>query len=80
MKLPIIKHIAQTYSLEDLRAAENALLEGETLAIEVEGEDEGEQLTHILAAISIQEDIAQNGIAFTEALRNYTQRVRNSIN
>jgi hypothetical protein len=48
-------------------------------SIAIEGKDEGEQLTHVLAAIQILEDVRDNSIDVRTALRNYTQRVRNSI-
>lgn len=79
MKLPVIKHLAETYSLEQLKAAEEALLNEQKPSIEIEGTDEGEQLTHAIAAIAILEDMAKNNLDVRTALRNYTQRVRNSI-
>lgn len=79
MKLPIIKKVVETYSIEELRVAENALLEGENLSITIEGDDEGEQLTHILAAIFIKETMASEGLEYNAALRKYSQRVRTSI-
>jgi hypothetical protein len=50
-----------------------------TPEIIVEGKDEGEKLTHILATIHILEDMEKSGCDHRTALRNYTQRVRNSI-
>ena len=79
MQLPIIKHLAETYTIEQLRSAESAILEEMKPEIPVEGKDEGEQLTHVLAAIEIHNDMQKNNIDFRTALRNYTQRVRNSI-
>lgn len=79
MKIPVIKHLAETYSLEQLKAAEEALLNEQKPSIEIEGTDEGEQLTHAIAAIAILEDMAKNNLDVRTALRNYTQRVRNSI-
>jgi hypothetical protein len=79
MKVPEIKRLAESYTIGQLRVAEEALLEGLPLPFEVHGDDEGEQLTHLLAAIHILEDINKQGIEFRAALRNYTQRVRNSI-
>jgi hypothetical protein len=79
MKLPVIKHLAETYTLEQLKAAEEALLNEQKPAIEIEGADEGEQLTHAIAAIAILEDMAKNNLDVRTAMRNYTQRVRNSI-
>ncbi len=79
MQILVIKKLSETYTIEQLKAAEDALLNEQTPAIEVEGKDEGEQLTHVLAAIDILEDMAKNGVDARTALRNYTQRVRNSI-
>ena len=52
---------------------------GKALKLGVVGSDEGEQLTHVLAAIFILEQIEQKDLSFTEALRAYTQKVRSSI-
>jgi hypothetical protein len=79
MKLPIIKLLVETYTLEQLTAAEEAILNEQTPAIAIEGSDEGEQLTHAIAAIEILKDVAENGTDVRTAMRNYTQRVRNSI-
>lgn len=79
MQVAIIKQLAETHTTEALRAAEDALLNEQAPAITVEGKDEGEQLTHVLAAIEIHHDMEKHGIDFRTALRNYTQRVRNSI-
>ncbi|MBS1685998.1 MAG: hypothetical protein JSS76_14725 [Bacteroidetes bacterium] len=79
MQVPVIKQLAETHSIDVLRAAEDAIINEQTPAIEIQGKDEGEQLTHVLAAIEILNDMAKSGIDFRTALRNYTQRVRNSI-
>jgi hypothetical protein len=79
MQLPIIKHLAETYTIEQLQSAEIAILDEMKPSINIEGKDEGEQLTHVLAAIDIHNDMLKNKIDFRTALRNYTQRVRNSI-
>jgi hypothetical protein len=78
MKIPAIKRMVELYSLEELKAAELALSQEEKPAIAIEGEDEGEQLTHAFAAMWIKEKIAQ-GVEFNQALRDYTQMVRGSI-
>jgi hypothetical protein len=78
MKIPIIKKLVETYDAAALQAAENAIAEGETPKIEIEGEDEGEQLTHAYAAYWIKTKM-EEGIDFKTALREYTQRVRQSI-
>lgn len=79
MKLPIIKKLVDTYALEELQQAENNLLEGEKISIEVEGDDEGEKLTHILAAIDILYKVKHENKDSKLALREFFERVRNSI-
>lgn len=80
MKIPIIKKLVENYSLAQLKEAETALYEEQPLNIEVDGDDEGEQLTHILAAIYMLEHIDETGCDVPTAMRAYTSRVRSSIN
>ncbi|MFN6943844.1 MAG: DUF6952 family protein [Cytophagaceae bacterium] len=79
MKIPAIKKLVETCNSKDLIQAENDLVEGKDLAIEVEGGDEGEQLTHIIAALWIMDEMRSRSIDFKEALREYTKKVRESI-
>ncbi len=79
MKLAVIKKLAETQKIDELRKAENAILNEEVPAIEIEGEDEGERLTHVIAAIQILSDMETQGSDLRTALRAYTERVRNSI-
>ena len=79
MKIPVIKQLVEQYGIEQLEEAEQAILEEQTPQIQIEGKDEGEQLTHAMAALEILRDVRQSGVTVTEALRNYTQRVRKSI-
>jgi hypothetical protein len=80
MKIPAIKKLIERYPMVELLNAEIQLLEGEPAGIEVEGEDEGEQLTHIIAAIWIMEEMKNKSVDFQESLRAYTKKVRESIN
>ncbi len=79
MKIPAIKKLVDNFSTEELQAAEAALLEEQQPAIEVEGDDEGEKLTHLLAAQFILLEMAEKGVDYLTALRAYSGRVRNSI-
>lgn len=79
MQIPVIKKIVAQYELEDLKRAEESLLEEKDLKIEIEGDDEGEQLTHIIAAIWIKEYMQEKNVPFPKALRSYTEKVRKSI-
>lgn len=79
MKTTAIKKLVETYSIAQLEEAENALTEEQKPAIEIEGDDEGEQLTHVLASIYIKTKMEKDGLAFNLALRDFSQRVRKSI-
>ena len=80
MKIPAIKKIIEAnYTLDMLEEAEEAIINEQQPNIDIEGADDGEQLTHIFAAKWIIEEMHNKGIDFKDALRNYTQKVRNSI-
>jgi hypothetical protein len=79
MKLPVIKQLVENHSLEELKKSEAAMEEGETPDIEVKGEDEGEQFTHVIAAVWVKEKMEKEGVDARAAMREYTQKVRNSI-
>ena len=79
MKIPVIKKLAEQFSIAELEKAEAVLYEELQPDIEIPGEDEGEQLTHVMASLEILREIRETGCEFNVALRNYTQRVRNSI-
>ena len=80
MKIPVIKKLVETQPLQQLKAAEMAIINEEPLPIDIEGNDEGEQLTHAIAAIWILERMNDRNTDFKTALREYTQKVRESIN
>lgn len=79
MKVPEIKKLVEAYQMEQLVAAEEALVEEQVPEIEIGGEDEGEQLTHVFAAIFIKEKIEKDAVDFKTALREFTGKVRESI-
>lgn len=79
MQISEIKRLAETYSLEQLSKAEEAIIEEQKPEIEIHGEDEGEMLTHIMAASWIKTDMIKNSTDVRTSLRNYTQKVRKSI-
>lgn len=79
MKIPVVKKLVENHTIDELREAEDALIDEKLLPFEVGGDDEGEKLTHILAAIFVLERMTHEGIDFKAALRNYTRMVRESI-
>ena len=80
MKIPAIKKLVETQSIESLRAAEELLIEEQQPAFEIEGSDEGEQLTHVFGALWILTHMHDNQTDFKTALREFTQKVRVSLN
>ncbi len=80
MKIPVIKKLVESYSIDQLVDAENEIIEGNEPSIEVEGSDEGEKLTHVIAATWILQEMKVRKIDFKDALRDYTKKVRESIN
>ncbi len=79
MKLPVIRSLAEKHTIEELKLAEESILDEQKPPFEVLGDDEGEQLTHVISAIAIKEDMAAYGVELRVALRNYAERVRKSI-
>ena len=79
MKIADIKYLVETYSLEQLRAAENSIIEEQRPDIEVPGNNEGEQLTHLYGAIWISDEIKTKDIKLAKAVRAFSQKVRKSI-
>jgi hypothetical protein len=78
MQATEIKKLVESYQLDQLMLAEEAILEGNTAEITIGGKDEGEQLTHISAAIWIHQEM-EKGADFRAALRAFMEKVRNSI-
>lgn len=79
MQVAVIKNIVERYTAEELMQAEMDMLNEQPLQIEIEGKDEGEQLTHIMAAIWIQQDMKLNHTELRQSIRNFSVKVRTSI-
>lgn len=79
MKISAIKKLVEQYSLEQCVQAESDLCEGNTTSIQIDGDDEGEQLTHVLAAIDIHQRIQLENKDMKTAIREFSERVRSSI-
>lgn len=80
MNISAVKRLVQQHDLHTLRQVEAQITEGHTPQIEVDGEDEGEQLTHVLGAIWVLETQAEQQLDVNAALRKFAGRVRDSIN
>jgi hypothetical protein len=80
MKIPAIKNAVEKYSIDELKEAEQLICNEQKPNIELGGDDEGENLTHALAAIWIKTEMQNRQIDLNTALRLYTNKVRTSIN
>ena len=79
MQIPVVRKMVGEFSVQQLQKAEEDLLEEQPLEIEVEGKDEGEQLTHIMAAIWIKQEMENSDLPLGKVIRLYTEKVRKSI-
>ena len=79
MNVATIKTLAQEFDSTILMKAEEELLHEQKPSINVPGEDEGEQLTHVIGALWIQREMSTHAISITTAVRHYTRMVRSTI-
>jgi hypothetical protein len=79
MNVTMIKQAVEGYTMEQLLQAEQAMLNETDPVIEIGGADEGEKLTHVLAAIFCKHEMQHGNISINQAIRMYSQRVRGSI-
>ena len=75
MRRDAIRTLVDIQTRESLTAAKEAILRGNVLPFAVEGGDESEKLTNLLAALHVL-DRVQQGIDFDAALRQYIAQMR----
>jgi len=71
MKASVIRKLAIDHTADQLRAAVHALIEEERDLLGVEGEDDGERLTHCNLALRIRERVDEGQdlrVAFREVM------------
>lgn len=78
MRKDVIRTLVDVQTKEDLVAAKEAILRGRVLPFAVEGSDESEKLTNLLAALHVL-DMVRQGVDFDAALRQYIAQVRETI-
>jgi hypothetical protein len=79
MNVADIKQLVDAFTMEQLLKAEEDILNELQPQIEIGGADEGEKLTHVLAAIFCKHEMEREQININQAIRMYSQRVRGSI-
>jgi hypothetical protein len=80
MKIAVIKKLAEDFNLDQINEFIQLLENGEEVSQEIEGQDEGEKLTHLLGAQWILEQMSKNNSDLMTEWRNFSSRVRSSIN
>jgi hypothetical protein len=80
MNVQTLRKLTETHTLEQLTEAEKALLSDLPIPFEVDGQDESQQLNHLLAAVWIKENMLYRGYNFQEALNLYSKQVRETMN
>ena len=78
MRRDIVKILLDTQTRENIVDAKEALVQGQALPFSVEGADEGEKLTNLLAALYVL-DWVQQGADFDTALRHYSTQIREAV-
>lgn len=79
MKVSEIKRLVEEHDLETLKQLEDELTEEKPLSHEVNGKDEGDQLTNVLGAIWVKDQMEDNDWDLKTAIRQFSSRVRGSI-
>lgn len=75
MLVAVVKDLATRYTVDELKRATEAFEKNRENTLNVDGGDEGEKLSNLLAAIEVRTKMDQ-GVALNEALRHFSQRVR----
>jgi len=79
VNLTAIIELVERYNNHELQQAEADLVEDRPTTILIQGADQGEQLTHVLAALWVVQYIKESDCSVPDAVRAYAYRVRNSI-
>ena len=79
MKMSALKNLVLNHTLVELNEAEASIIDDKPLKIEVDGDDPGEQLSHLFGAIWVKNEMENNNTELRQALRLFSQKVRNSI-
>jgi len=80
MNINTVKQLAEEFDVSVLQQAHDDIVEERTTSITISGEDEGERLTHVMGAMWVLNTMNEQRIPMSDAVRQYAQRVRASIN
>jgi hypothetical protein len=76
MKVSAIRKLVEKQTILELKQAESDIIQEKSASIEIEGKDEAEKLSNVIAALWILEEMKSKGLDFKEALSLYTKKVR----
>ncbi len=79
MEVNVVKKLVENHTLEELKQAEQALIQDQPLAFEVFGIDLGEKLNYLIAAVQTLEKMNRSSIEFDIALNDYTKHVKETF-
>ncbi len=75
MKIAEVKRLATSFSHEQIEQAVSAFEVERQNILEVSGENDGEKMSHLLAASFVRKQI-DKGLDINSAVREYSKRVR----
>lgn len=78
MNVAVVKKLVETHPIGVIQDAIQKFENTLENPLQVEGQDDGEKLSHLLVAEIVLQEMAK-GLSFHEALRTYSQRVRSMI-
>ena len=76
MEILSIRTLVEKYTIAQLQQAEYAIIEEKPVNIKVEGRDQAERLSNVIAACWILEEMKFRNLEFNEALSSYNKKVR----
>jgi hypothetical protein len=75
MKLIAIRRLVENYTIDQLQQAEFDIIQEKSLSILLDGKDQAEKLSIVIAAVWILEEMKE-GHDFKEAFCQYAKKVR----
>lgn len=78
MILPVIRELAEKYTVRELEAAALSFEEKRENTLNVRGKDEGEVLTNLLMAAVVRQKV-EDGMPLIDAVREHTKMIQGII-
>ena len=78
MKIAEVKRLVTSYTVEQIEDAVTAFETDRKNVLEVSGENDGEKMSHLLAASFVRRQM-DKGLDLNSAVREYSKRVRSIL-